>query len=997
MGDETMETGRSGGKVAGEEPEVGRGGVRRVLGLVPDVDSCGWCLIEHDALLREGRVLGMGVHAYECPRDPKTKVSLARKRKAHHYARINRRRTAYRAKHVLAVLVAHGLVPKGEGASWLQSRRGEVPIPGLRAQLLDRAGTPRELAQVLYYFALHRGHATRGGEADDADGKQILSAVAANAAVLAEGGYRTLGEMLAARGRMRNRGGDYAMMASREMVEDEARALVEAQARLCGADAADWDGLLADYMAELLWERSSAQHDARVAGMVGRCTYFADERRAASCDLSCEMLVALERLKHLRYVRDDGSSGSLPPDLVRRYMGQLFSASAKGATRGVRYSDVRRDLAMPEGWSIKGVAADDERRDVAKPKAWSTLRRTLPEGLLERMLAEPDMADAVCEALAYASSEPVLLDRLALLPYELSDDELSALCRVPYASKVFSGHGARSLKAVGLLLDALEDDGVETLWDAERESGLLALREEAESAHEGGHMLPPYLTYDPTCTNPIVIRAMTRMRKVVNAVVAAHGMPDEVRIEVGAELRRSNREKWTIAKNNARNRKQREADAALAADALGVAPEEVGASALRRVALWREQGGVDVLTGEEIDLARACADGTYAHACHILPLSRTGDDGSANLVLALAKTAQDKGARSPWEWLGGEGEAWDAFELRVASSGLPAAKRSRLLARDLEGRQDELLGKHLADTRYMSQAARSYVGGCLALARGATAVSGMAVGVLSRVWGLRRLDGVPAPVMPAVKAAVVAACDAPALRACGRWSESRLCLPPDERERALAQTEPWPTYAAEVRASSAFVTPTRSVSERLRGEALEQTVRAVRAVDQETGFAVLSGATKRIGNYRILPDGSARVVSEMACLRLWLDPDAEAGGRRKGRGRYYAEPVYRADAPALRAGTHEPRTPRAGHARVAWGAVPDGARQAPPLTIWPGQLVSARGVVGRYRPYGIANNRWIMDDPRTGEELKGFPTIASLCLDDEVRVVGESSIGPRPR
>ena len=104
-----------------------------ILGLAPDIDHVGWAVIDADG----HKVLGMGVHRFNPPLDPKSKVSLARKRRSFYYARINKRRTKYRAKAVLTVLRAHGLVPEGAGPEWLQSAKGERPVARLRAALID--------------------------------------------------------------------------------------------------------------------------------------------------------------------------------------------------------------------------------------------------------------------------------------------------------------------------------------------------------------------------------------------------------------------------------------------------------------------------------------------------------------------------------------------------------------------------------------------------------------------------------------------------------------------------------------------------------------------------------------------------------------------------------------------------------------------------------------------------------------------------------------------
>lgn len=978
--------------------QEGAGGRYTVLGLNPGTGSCGWCLL--DASSQE--ILGMGVHVFQAPLNPKSKVSLARERRAHYYARVNRRRTKRRLKHVLAVLEEEGLVPEGSDPSWLQSRKGELPIPRLRAEALDRRLSPRELAQLLYYYAAHRGYAT-GDDGSDPDGKRILTAIADNAAEFAEGPWRTVGQMLASRDRMRNRAGDYRNAVSRQMIEQEVEEVLNAQAALGSPFSPD---LRARYAEAFSFAPSTAKRDAQVYARVGACVYFPDEKRAARADLSHEMLVALERLKHLRIEFDDGRSKGLPAYLIDSCMARIFSPEPEAV---VTYASIRRDLAsrIPGNWSFKAVPADGERRAVADPKAWKALRSGLPRNLADRLLADLDLADDVCEALTYSSSEEVLADRLADRAADLSDSDIDALLALPFRSRAFQGYGSRSRKAVGILLEALRDPDVPTLRDAEEDTGLLALRLRSRGP-ERSSRLPAYSSYDPSCTNPVVLRAASRMRKVVNAVSARWGVPNEIRIELGRDLKRSKRERDAIARSNREREKGNESARAAAAEAMGVAPDDVPAAVLRKVRLWREQGEIDLFTGESIDFGRMCRGRGYAQECHILPYSRTGDDGMRNRILALAKSVQDKGARSPREWLGGEGSPrWDAFTDRVrAASGLPAAKRARLLEADLAGKQDALLQRNLNDTRYMSVAFRDFLADCLLFpeegpARRVQAVSGSATALLRRVWGLSTpaaLDddgaaGSSRRCRSASDAAVIAACSAATLVKCARYSEQRLFLPPEERELELDGTQPWQGFADQVRVARAFVIPTLMVDRGSTGEALEQTARGVRRIDSETGFAELSGMNRLAGNYQLMADGSARMVSKMAFLRLWLDPVAPPRGKRKAQGRYYAEPVYFNDIPHLSDPGRRPRHPAKGTARPLWPEIPEEALRDRPLVLHAGQLISVNGLVARYKGFMISTNQWSVESALSGEEVKGFPTIASLSAADELELVDEDAIG----
>ena len=92
-----------------------------VLGLDPGIASCGFCLLD----LENNRILEMGVHLFDTPQDPKTKVSLAVGRRSARSARRNNLRTKMRMKHCLKLLVDAGLAPIDADRNWFQSRPGD--------------------------------------------------------------------------------------------------------------------------------------------------------------------------------------------------------------------------------------------------------------------------------------------------------------------------------------------------------------------------------------------------------------------------------------------------------------------------------------------------------------------------------------------------------------------------------------------------------------------------------------------------------------------------------------------------------------------------------------------------------------------------------------------------------------------------------------------------------------------------------------------------------
>ena len=974
-----------------------------VLGLDPGIASCGFCLLD----MTNHKILEMGSHLFKAPQEDKTKTSLAVTRRKARSIRRNTARTSARLKHCLELLAGAGLVPADADKTWLQTKKGDKPILKLRAGGLDRLLTDREFAQVLYSLCGRRGYIPHGegrlGETDEDESKKVLGAIKKNQDAMAAGSYRTVGEMLNAQGRSRNRGGDYSLCVYNSQIQDEAKALFASQ-RARGNTKATRE-LEDSYLACLTWEKKSLDHDTRVYELVGPCSYFPGEKRAASADVSSELCRAYERLGHIVIVHEDGSEQALTAGEIDGYLKILFStAPIKGNKEcKVTYGTIRKDLDISGKSVFKGIAQDKEKDEPFAPKAWRSLRRVLPERLLARMLEDRNLGDAVCEALTFASSEASLIERLSDL--DLSDDERDAILAVPFTGKLFKGYGSRSLKALRLLLGAFEEPEIHILTDAEKATGLLDLRLSDRGVR--GQLLPPYDSYDPTCRNPVVLRAMGRMRHIVNAIIRIHGVPDEIHIELGRDLKMSNKEKSLVDKRNRENAASNKKWATTAAGILGCTPEEVPGRIIRKLILREEQGEKDLYTGDSIDLEHLVRDDRYCEIDHILPYSRTCDDSRANKVLVLSKSNQDKRERTPYEWMtSGEAGApsWDSYRARVMAQVKNPRKRANYLNTDLGPEtQAKFLARNLNDDRYMSVAVKNYLEDCLLFPedgrkRHVTAVAGGATGNLRWVWGLNFGEGNIKDRTDdrhhAVDAAIIAACSESTVKKVAEASAKGREAFKQLRKSRLADTQPWPTFAAEVAARREFVVPTHMADHGVTGRVFEDTLYHLEGITEDKGKYPLVRAgekTVKKGNVRINPDGSVKLIDGMAFLRLWLDPTARPNGKVKGK--WYAEPVYYADIPAIKAGTYVPRACTIHVARVNWEPVPEAAMGANPVIVFFGDVLSVDDHVGRFGGFNIFGGRLALLNLLTKQEVSDWPSLGSWGKDTQVRVLQEDCLG----
>lgn len=966
----------------------------RVLGLDIGIASCGWSVLD----LANKQLVDMGVHLWDPPQEPKTKTSTAATRRAGRSQRRNTKRTADRKKHCFELFQRYGLAPKDATREWIQTVKGDVQPLEARAEGLSRVLSDREFAQALYNICARRGYIPHGegSDTDDPDAGKVLKAIDANKRLMAERGYETVGQLLfenfANNTASRNKGGDYAQCITNAQLQDEVRVLFARQRALGNARASE--EFCTDYLACLTWQQPSDEHDEKVYRTVGKCTYFPEEMRAAKACTSFELCAAYERVNHVTYVTPDKVEHKLPPYVKAEAIKTLFSPVPlpKNKDCKVTYARLRDLMDLPATAYFKGVDnAEESTRKVADPKVWSKLRATLPKDLMLRFAEDRALADDVCSALAYASSERSLNAKLDEL--DIDDAERAALLKLPYASKLFSDYGARSLKALGMLIDAFEDtESITTLAEAEDACGL---HDKFLEKPARGVRLPPYVHFDTTCKNPVVLRVMGRVRRVVNAVIATYGMPDEIHIELARELKIPKSARNKIARNNNDRAKQREIDAQTLAELLRCAPEEVSPSVLRKYELWKEQDGYDLYVGQPIELERLLAEDAYCQIDHILPYSRTCDDSQMNKILVLAKSNQDKRERTPFEWLSAEG-LWETFEKNIvslrASGKYPRKKIEHLLEVNLDSeKQATFIARNMNDTRYATRATAQYVEQYLAFPgeehkKNVRAIAGGATSALRSAWGFAKKDREVSDTHHAVDAAIIAACDNSRVIGVARAHEQKYYVPKEKRGQLFEDTEPWEGFVAQVEAREATLVPTRMVDHGGTGRLFEDSVYSFVGLNEKGTQGILrkSGVDKVCGNYVLREDGSVVKPDEIVFFRVWWNEETK---------HYHAEPVYYADLDAMRHDKYVPRMAKCGSQRHDWNPIPEVAMKEKPIVIRKGDVILLDGQLVRFKNYGIAAMQLVAVGMRNFMTTRKVSSINSLREKEKLRVINEDILG----
>jgi CRISPR-associated endonuclease Csn1 len=232
--------------------------------------------------------------------------------------------------------------------------------------------------------------------------------------------------------------------------------------------------------------------------------------------------------------------------------------------------------------------------------------------------------------------------------------------------------------------------------------------------------LPPASEIVAGIRNPVVMRVLTQLRCVINAIIARHGRPDSIRVEMSREVKKTARERAEIRReNNSREKIRAEIATRLRETFQEFRGKEPKRSDIEKYLLWIECGRTCVYTGRTISLEALFSPEIEVE--HIIPFSRSMDDSYANKTLCFATENRTKGNKTPWEAYAANEARWGEILERINQ--WPTPNDEKLLRgyswgaveklrrfRDVKHPQvEDFIARQLVDTQYSTKLARRYL------------------------------------------------------------------------------------------------------------------------------------------------------------------------------------------------------------------------------------------------------------------------------------------------
>ena len=733
------------------------------LGLDVGIASVGAALLSEDT----SEVIALHVRTFDKAETAKNGESLNLIRRQARGARRRLRRRAHRLECLRRIFFQHRLLASDEPVAFTKDSNEHVISPWqARAEGLDRILTPPEWAAALYHIVKHRGfQSNRKAERKDKDVDALLDGVKANKEKMKAEGYRSVGEMVwkdaSFAKAKRNKGGSYKNTFDRAELEAELKDLFERQRELGNGFASPH---VEQAVHKWLMTRRPTFSGKQIEEMVGHCTFEPGEKRAAKACHSAEHFIWQGKLHSMR-IGETGAPRALSQDEMRQLQNLPFEKAS------VTFAHIKKHLDLPKKYRcnlVRYLKNDDidkaeKTTKLFEAKAFHTLKKAYEKGGIplqwDKDKRDRAKLDTLGTVLTTYRDDASVREKLQELGIE--HQVIEAVLGLE-----FSTYLNLSLKAINKILPFMKQG---ERYDQACQCAGYQHSDQSSKADKRGRLPGPDKN---KIRNPVVLRSLNQARKLINAIIKHYGTPSDIHIEMGRDLAKPLQERQTIEKEQKTYREKKEQLAQEYCDHFDVI-ETTGLNLLK-YRLYQEQDCKCAYSQGTIDLNRLNEHG-YVQVDHILPYSRSFDDSLNNKALVLASANQNKGNKTPFEWMGEDEESprWQAFKAYVeATSNISQAKRSRYLRKDFgTDAAKKFKERNLNDTRYVGTALKDMIEAHIRFAESpsstpdkpgqkrqrCTVLSGRLTSLLRTRWGFHKVreDG---DLHHAMDAAVIAAC-----------------------------------------------------------------------------------------------------------------------------------------------------------------------------------------------------------------------------------------------
>ncbi|UJL45642.1 type II CRISPR RNA-guided endonuclease Cas9 [Virgibacillus sp. NKC19-16] len=655
------------------------------IGLDIGTNSVGWSVIElaldeNNKKFETVTIVDAGVRMFDKAEIPKTGASLAEPRRLARSSRRRLRRRSERKKEIRQLLVNFDVLNEQELKQLYPLQEGSVDIWDIRLEGLDRLLSRQEWGRLLIHLAQRRGFkSNRKSEQSDKETGAVLSSVKDNKERLTK--YRTVGEMwmndpeFMKYDKRRNSSGEYVFNVSRYDLEQEIVTLFESQRGFRSSHATEelQEAYLKIWNHQLPFASGSA-----ILKKVGSCSLEPEERRIPKATYTFQYYMALDKINRIRVGTNvEPLTTEQRATILEKLFNREDLAKRKSAPV-VKYSDIRKWIKLDETLKFNELTYDPEAKLNQNEKlpfvnlnAFYQIKRVTDIHTADTgETYNKDDYDAIGFALTVYKTDKDIRNYLKssqnLAKRVFAEELIDSLLLLSY-----SKFGHLSSKAIQNLLPHMEK-GL-TFKKAADELGYDTTGLQKAKREK---LLPPI---PDDIANPVVKRALTQSRKVVNAIIKRYGSPVSVHIELARELSKTHEERNKLVKSQRANY-ERNTGAIKMLTEFGILNPK--GHDIVRYKLWEEQERKCAYSQKKIpaeeffkELKRERNSAPKLDVDHILPYSQSFMDNYHNKVLVYSDENRKKGNRIPFDYLRNRGNRWRT--LRITSIVMQSSQNRR--------------------------------------------------------------------------------------------------------------------------------------------------------------------------------------------------------------------------------------------------------------------------------------------------------------------------------
>ena len=669
------------------------------MGLNIGINFIGWAIMNIDTK----KIEKSGVRCFVAAEQPNNGDSLFLNRRLVRGQRRTLRRKHHRLERIKSLFLKEKLITKEDNLKYF----GEFPkltyedkSPWkLRVEALDRKLSSAELSRVLYHIAKKRGFLLTKDRNNIKEQGKLLKGVNYTHSLLKDKEYKSVAQMVMLDNefidKIKNKPNNYTHTFYRLDIENEIKLIFERQEIFGVVFSKNFkENYLKLFNSQRTFNEGPNSpspyyyENGQIDRMRGKCCFEKGENRASIGCFAYEKFAVLSKLSKIT-LEYNGFIRKINREEIAIVLNTLKDR------KELYLKDLKIILKLDETIKIfvNNFSTINENFKLFGLKNYNKIRQCFLEYDKKSWenISEEDV-DIISETIHFFKDRKSKEEEL--LKLKIPNEVIKKLVELPFLK---SSH--LSLKALKEINSKLEE-GL-SYFESCKKLGYI------DDIAEKSLFLPKFDKNE--INNPIVLRAFSQGRKIINEIIRVYGSPVSISFKLDNALDKSfkNRKELEIIKKQFQYKQNKLIESFKEI----FLREPFDRTELMKYKLYLEQDNKCLLTNKVFDLRRLINEKNYAYIDYIIPYSKSFNASENNLILLFIEDKIEKINKIPYEYLEKNPSKWQDFENNIKSLNISSKKIKNLLTLNIT---DSFINnqkhKYLEDSSYFGKYFENFVG-----------------------------------------------------------------------------------------------------------------------------------------------------------------------------------------------------------------------------------------------------------------------------------------------